>query len=206
MIAEPTFNYMSPQDYLDWEATQELKHEYIDGEVFAMTGGTIPHNLIALNLASTLRAFLRGKGCRVFIADVKVQLSERGPYHYPDVMVSCDERDRTAMKLIQYPCLIVEVLSPSTEAYDSPLETLRERGAKFRRYQQLSTLQEYVLVDATQMSVDRFSRLSDRKWELQTYSEGEVLEFTSIHWQGAIDLLYEDVVFEPSPSDQGSAN
>ena len=194
MIAEPHFNRMTVQEYLDWEANQELKHEYIHGEVFAMTGGTIPHNLIALNLASTLRAFLRGKDCRVFMADVKVQISATNSFHYPDVMVSCDERDRSAINLIQYPCLIVEVLSPSTEAYD--------RGEKFRRYRQLSALQEYVLVDATQMSVDRFSRLSDRKWELQSYSKGEVLELTSINWQGAINLLYEDVSLEPREPEQ----
>lgn len=194
MIAEPQFNRMTPQDYLDWEAIQELKHEYVDGDVFAMTGGTIPHNIVALNIAATLRGFLRGKNCRVFMADVKVQVSERGPYFYPDVMVSCDERDRTNTQLIQYPCLIIEVLAPSTEAYD--------RGEKFRRYRQLSNLQEYVLVDATQMSVDRFCRLSSRKWELQSYSEGEVLELTSIDWEGAIELLYEDVIFEPREPEQ----
>ncbi len=191
MIAEPNFKYRTPQEYLDWEATQEIKYEYIDGEVFAMTGGTIPHNLISGNLYALLKNHLRGKACRVFFADVKVQISEASSFHYPDVMVSCDERDRPAIQLIQYPCLIVEVLSPSTEAYD--------RGEKFRRYRQLPTLQEYVLVDATQMSVDRFSRLSERKWELQTYSGGEGLELNSVDWQGAIELLYEDVTFEVPP-------
>jgi Uma2 family endonuclease len=193
MIAEPRFNSMLPQEYLDWEVTQELKYEYIDGEVFAMTGGTIPHNLIAGNFYTLLKSHLRGKGCRVFISDVKVQISERGPYSYPDVMVSCDRRDRSAIQLIQYPCLIVEVLSPRTEAYD--------RGEKFRRYRQLPTLQDYVLVDATQLSVDCFSRLSPRKWELQTYSPGEILELTSLNWQGAIDQLYEEVSFEPREPD-----
>lgn len=194
MIAEPKFNPMTPQEYLDWEETQELKHEYIDGEVFAMTGGTIPHNLIALNLASALKAHLRGKGCRVFMADVKVQISERGPFHYPDVMVSCDQRDRNAIKLIQYPCLIVEVLSLSTEAYD--------RGDKFHHYQHLSTLQEYVLLDAEKISVDRYRRLSSRKWELQTYVAEETIELTSVDWQGAIELLYEDISFDRSEATQ----
>ncbi|WP_448599590.1 Uma2 family endonuclease [Thermoleptolyngbya sp.] len=188
MIAQPQSNRLSPQEYLEWEATQDIKHEYLDGEVFAMTGGTIAHNLIALNLASTLKAFLRGKGCRVFMSDVKVQVSERGAYFYPDVMVSCDERDRPAVNLIQHPCLIVEVLSPTTEAFD--------RGEKFRRYRQLSTLQEYVLIDATQISVDRFRRLSETHWELQSFAAEDTLELTSIDWQGAIALLYEDVSFE----------
>lgn len=193
MIAEPHFNYMTPQEYLEWEATQEFKHEYVDGEVFAMTGGTIPHNLVGGNLYALLKSHLRGKGCRVFIADVKVQIAEARSYCYPDVMVSCDERDREAIQLIQHPCLIVEVLSPSTEGYD--------RGEKFRRYRQLPSLQEYVLIDATQMSVDRFSRLSDRKWELQSYGEGEILELASINWQGEVELLYEDVTFEPREPD-----
>jgi Uma2 family endonuclease len=191
MIAEPQPHRLSPQEYLDWEATQDIKHEYLDGEVFAMTGGTIAHNLISGNFYALLKSHLRGKGCRVFIADVKVQVSERGAYFYPDVMVSCDERDRPAVNLIQHPCLIVEVLSPTTEAFD--------RGEKFRRYRQLSTLQEYVLIDATQISVDRFRRLSDTQWELQSFATEDTLELTSIGWQGAIALLYEDVIFESIP-------
>ncbi|GAB4155061.1 MAG: Uma2 family endonuclease [Cyanobacteria bacterium J069] len=190
MIAEPQFHRRSPQEYLDWEATQDVKHEYLDGEVFAMTGGTIAHNLISGNFYALLKSHLRGKGCRAFIADVKVQVSDRGAYFYPDVMVSCDERDRPAVNLIQHPCLIVEVLSPTTEAFD--------RGEKFRRYRQLSSLQEYVLIDANQVSVDRFRRLSETHWELQSFAAEETLELTSINWQGAIALLYEDVVFEPT--------
>ncbi|MFQ3618900.1 MAG: Uma2 family endonuclease [Cyanobacteriota bacterium] len=191
MIAEPQPHRLSPQEYLAWEATQDIKHEYLDGEVFAMTGGTIAHNLISGNFYALLKSHLRGKGCRVFIADVKVQVSERGAYFYPDVMVSCDERDRPAVNLLQHPCLIVEVLSPTTEAFD--------RGEKFRRYRQLPSLQEYVLIDATQISVDRFRRLSDKHWELQSFAAEDTLELTSIGWQGAIALLYEDVTFERIP-------
>ncbi len=147
MIAEPQFMPMSPQDYLAWEAQQDEKYAYVDGEVFAMTGGTIPHNLIAGNLFALLKSHVRQRGCRVFIADVKVQISHRGPYHYPDVMVSCDPRDKNAIKLIQYPCLIIEVLSPSTAAYD--------HHDKFTHYRQIPTLQDYVLIDAEKISIDR---------------------------------------------------
>ena len=188
MIANPQSNYIPPQDYLDWEATQEIKHAYVDGDVFAMTGGTVAHNLIALNLASALKAHLRGKGCRVFIADVKVEVSETGPYHYPDVMVSCDPRDNNAIKLIRYPCLIVEVLSPSTANYD--------RGDKFTHYRQIPTVQEYVLIDTHQISVDRYRRLAPDHWDLQTYSADSVLDLTSVDWQESIALLYEDVQFD----------
>jgi Uma2 family endonuclease len=119
------------------------------------------------------------------MADVKVQVSQRGPYHYPDVMVSCDPRDKTAVKLIQYPCLIVEVLSPSTADYD--------RGDKFTHYRQIPTLQEYVLIDAEQISIDRYRRLSARHWDLQTYIAGETLDLHSVDWQVPLDLIYEDV-------------
>ncbi len=195
MIAKPQSYYMTPQEYLEWEANQDMKYAYVDGEVYAMTGGTIPHNQIALNLASALKAHLRSKGCLVVMADVKVQVSESGPYHYPDVMVSCDPRDQTAIKLIRYPCLIVEVLSPSTEAFD--------RGDKFTHYRQIPTLQEYVLIDAEKISVDRYRRMGDRHWDLQTYIPGEALDLASVNWQDSLDLLYEDVQFvteTPSPT------
>lgn len=140
MIASPDHRPMSPQEYLAWEEEQPLKYEYIYGEAYAMTGGTLPHNSIAVNITTALRTHLRGKGCKVFMADAKVSVSEKGPYFYPDVVVSCEERDRRALKMVQYPCLILEVFSPGTEGYD--------RGDKFKFYRRLKTLQEYVLVDA----------------------------------------------------------
>jgi Uma2 family endonuclease len=118
MVAIPDRSYMSPEEFLEWEEQQDIKYEYINGEVFAMTGGTIPHTTIALNLAAGLKNHLRGGKCRPFMADAKVGISGNSPFHYPDVMVSCDQRDKQAIKFIQFPCLIVEVLSPSTEAYD----------------------------------------------------------------------------------------
>ena len=193
MIADPKFIPMSPQEYLEWEAEQDTKYAYVNGEVFAMTGGTSPHNIVAGNLFALLKTHLRGKGCRTFIADVKVQVSTNGPYHYPDIMVSCDPRDQNAVKLIRYPCLIVEVLSPSTAAYD--------QGDKFTHYRQISTLQEYVLLSADGVSCDRYRRLSARHWDLQTYIAGETLDLTSIDWQAPLDLLYEDVQLAP-PEDE----
>lgn len=189
MIAEPKFMPMSPQDYLAWEAQQDEKYAYVDGEVFAMTGGTIPHNLIAGNLFALLKSHARQRGCRVFIADVKVQISRNGPYHYPDVMVSCDARDKNAIKLIQYPCLIVEVLSPSTAAYD--------RSDKFTHYRQIPTLQDYVLIDAEKISIDRYRRIADRHWDVQTYLAGESLDLPSIDWEIPLERIYEDVPLSP---------
>ncbi|MCL1474480.1 Uma2 family endonuclease [Argonema antarcticum] len=188
MVANLDPKYMTPQEYLDWEEQQPIKYEYINGEVFAMTGGTIPHSAIAINLATSLKNHLRGGSCRVYGADAKVGISENGPFHYPDVAVTCDERDRQAIKAIYHPCLIVEVLSPSTESFD--------RGKKFQQYRRISNLREYVLISADQIMVECF-RLNERGlWELSTYVEGEEIYLSSVDFRCAIELLYEDVVFE----------
>ena len=187
MIASPDSKYMTPQEYLEWEEYQDIKYEYINGEVFAMTGVTIPHTSIALNLASAVKSHLRGGSCRPFMADAKVGVTENGPFHYPDVVVSCDERDRQAIKFIQYPCLIVEVLTPSTEAYD--------RGRKFMQYRRIQTLQEYVLIDAEKISLDCFRRNDKGIWELHPYEEGDEVHLTSVDFHFAISLVYEDVLF-----------
>ena len=131
---------MTPEEYLKWEATQETRHEYIAGEVLAMTGSSKPHNRIALNLATALDSHLEGKGCEVYISDVKMQLAAASAYHYPDLVVTCDRRDQNSTQVVQYPCLIVELLSPSTESYD--------RGGKFTHYRKLESLQEYVLIQS----------------------------------------------------------
>ncbi len=188
MIASPQFQYMSPQEFLEWEKTQELRYEYIDGEVFAMTGGTKPHNRIALNLATASDAFLAEKGCDIFIADVKVQLSPSGPYHYPDVVVTCDPKDRESIDLIEHPCLIVEVLSPSTEAFD--------RGKKFTRYRQLNSLQEYVLIQSDEIGVECFRRNDEGLWVLYTYGAKDTLYLESIGFSIPVEKLYRQVRFD----------
>ena len=186
MVVAKEHFYMTPEEYLEWEEKQPLKYEYMDGEVYAMTGGTIPHTAIALNLASTLKNHLRGRGCQTLMSDAKVQVSETGPYHYPDVVVSCDERDKKAFKFLQYPCLIIEVLSPSTEGFD--------RGKKFRNYRQIETLKEYVLVSADQKLVECF-RINDKGvWELYSFSENEELRLESIDFNFPVELIYEDVM------------
>lgn len=150
-----------------------------------MTGGTIPNGTIALNLATALKPHLRGSGCRVFNSDIKVGITEKGPFHYPNLSVSCDERDRAAIEFIEHPCLIVEVLSPSTEAYD--------RGGQFAHYRTIKTLQEYVLIDADRVSVECFRLNTGGKWELTHYLAGEEVELTSVTFHCPIALLYEDV-------------
>ena len=194
MVAVPDGEYLTPQDYLDWEEKQSIKYEYIDGEVFAMTGETIPHNDLAVNLTTALKNHLRGKGCKVSMADAKVGVSERGPFHYPDVMVTCDERDRRAMRVIYYPCLTVEVLSPSTEAKD--------RGKKFQNYRRISTLKEYVMISSEQKVIECFRLNEKGVLELYTYSEGDEVELKSVDFRCPIELVYEDVILEAVEEDE----
>jgi Uma2 family endonuclease len=176
---------MTIEEYLAWESQQEVRHEYVKGEVFAMTGGTIPHNDIALNVNRALYPHVRSQGCRINVSDVQVQVSPASPYYYPDIIVSCDSQDLNARKLIQSPKLIVEVLSPSTEA--------RDRGEKFGYYQTILSLQEYVLIDSEKIAVEAYRRGEGRMWLYYPYNSGDVISFNSLEFECAIELLYEGV-------------
>jgi Uma2 family endonuclease len=125
MVASPHPS-LSPDEYLQLEADSPIKHEYIDGEVYAMAGASDTHVTIALNLAALLRSHVRGSGCRVYIADMKARIEARDRFYYPDVMVTCDPRDQATATYKRFPKLVVEVLSDSTEAFD--------RGDKFTDY------------------------------------------------------------------------
>jgi Uma2 family endonuclease len=186
---------ISPQDYFAWEAEQELRYEYFDGQVFAMTGGTVAHGLIGLNLAAAIKTHLRGRGCLTLNSDCKIGISEAGPFVYPDVSVTCDARDRSAKQFSRYPCLIIEVLSPATEAYD--------RGGKFSLYRRLETLQEYVLVGSETKSVEVFRHNPEGIWQFIPYSEEQLVELTSIGLNLSFETIYEDVTLSESPT--GSA-
>lgn len=205
MIANPHPHRMSAHAYLDWEAQQPLKHEYLNGEAHAMTGGTLPHNDIAVNLTTVLKAHLRAKGCKVRMSDAKVEVSANGPYFYPDVVVSCDEQDRRALRAVKSPCLIIEVLSPGTEGFD--------RGEKFKQYRRLASLQDYVLVDSEKMIVDCYHRNEYGKWELTSYPpDDESLDkqhtdvyFPSIDFTCPLTAIYEDVELIESTTENNGA-
>ena len=194
MVAQPQ-PMLTPVEYLAWEAQQPFKYEYVDGQIMAMTGGTIPHNQIAVNLVALLKPHLRGQNCKVLSGDAKVAVSDNGPFYYPDVTVTCDSRDRAARNYICFPCLVVEVLSESTEA--------RDRGLKFRHYRQIETLQEYVLIDPDRFMVECYRRNERGNWELvntvtdvsdvSAAHEGLLLE--SVNLQVSVSQIYEDVVF-----------
>jgi Uma2 family endonuclease len=191
MIASPEPTYLTPEEYLQLEETSPVKHEYIDGYIYAMAGASDPHVTIALNLATLLRSHVRGSGCRVYIADMKAKIDSLNRYYYPDVMVTCDQRDQETSTYKKFPCLIVEVLSSSTEAFD--------RGDKFVDYQAIDTLEEYVLINTKRQRVECFKRGDNGLWILKSYTEQDKLfRLNSIGFEGAISDLYEDVVFEPT--------
>lgn len=190
MIASPQFP-LTAEDYLRIEAESLIKHEYINGDVYAMAGASDTHVTIALNLASLLRSHVRGSGCRVYIADMKARIEARNCFYYPDVMVSCDPRDQETSNYKRFPKLIVEVLSDSTEAFD--------RGDKFADYQALESLEEYVLINTRHQRVECFRRNADGLWVLQYYTpETHRFELHSVNFSDTLAALYEDVVLEPT--------
>lgn len=185
MVAVPIDHYVSPEDYLADEATRPNKHEYRDGYVYAMAGGTDAHVTIALNCWALLRGHLRNRNCRAYALDMKARIEALNCYYYPDVMVTCDERDRPTSLFKRYPCLIVEVLSEATEAFD--------RGDKFADYRQIESLQEYVLISQTRLQVEVFRRNEEGLWVLHPYGKGDRVSLTSVGWEGAIADFYEAV-------------
>ncbi|OKH40557.1 hypothetical protein NIES2119_02795 [[Phormidium ambiguum] IAM M-71] len=189
MIASPQPSYFTSEEYLEMEEQSPIKHEYIDGQIYAMAGASDSHVTIAGNLFALLRSHIRGSGCRVYIADMKARIESLNRFYYPDVMVTCDERDKQTPNHKQFPCLIVEVLSDSTEAFD--------RGDKFVDYQQLESLQEYVLINIKRQRVECFRRNNEGLWVLQFYTpEQQIFHLKSVSFEGTLAALYEDVTFE----------
>ena len=198
MVAPSDSLFLSPEEYLQQEEQSSIKHEYINGKVYAMAGTTDSHNTIAGNLYSLIRTHLRGTDCRVYFADIKVKLEKQNCFYYPDVLITCDRRDRETSTYKRFPKLIIEVLSDSTEAFD--------RGDKFNDYQAIENLQEYVLVNSKHQRVEVFRQNESRMWLYQSYSPINPTIFLQ-----SLDLtinfinLYEDVNVV-SPLSQSSIN
>lgn len=181
----------TPEEYFSWEEKQLERHELIDGLVYAMSGGTQNHSAIKLNVASLIRSHLRGGRCAVFNSDLKVNILNTPNYTYPDLSVTCDDRDREHPLYITYPCLIVEVLSDSTEAYD--------RGKKFEKYRRNPNLVDYVLVSSDEIAIDIYHKNDAGEWVILSCREGDRVEFQSINLSLPIEQLYEEIVFEIQP-------
>jgi Uma2 family endonuclease len=189
MIALSNNIPLTVEEYLKFEEESPIKHEYIDGEVYAMSGTTDTHNTIAGNLFTLIRNRLRGTNCRVYFADVKAQIEKRNRFYYPDLLVTCNPQDRETPTYKRFPKLIVEVLSNSTEAFD--------RGDKFNDYQTLDSLEEYVIVNTKHQRVEIFRRNDNGLWLLQTYTPKEqTFTLQSINLTASFLELYEDVELE----------
>jgi len=161
MIALKSDDYMTPEQYLEFEQSSDIKHEYIDGEVYAMAGTGGVHNIISGNLYMNLRNSLQGSTCRTYFADMKVKLGLGQKFFYPDLVITCDQRDEPILSYVTFPSVIIEVLSESTEHFD--------RGKKFQYYRTIPSLQEYILVSSQEYLVECFRRNKNDLWTLQTY-------------------------------------
>jgi Uma2 family endonuclease len=189
IAAKDHFPHFTPEEYFAWEEQQLERHEYIDGEVYAMSGGTQNHSDIGGNFLVLLKSHLRGGSCKTLNSDCRVNIIGTSNYVYPDVSVTCDSRDRETPQYITYPCLIVEVLSDTTEAYD--------RGNKFVKYRQNPLLSDYILVSSKEIAVDLYHKNEQGDWIILNYRAGDTIQLKSIGLKFAIEQIYEDIVFTP---------
>jgi Uma2 family endonuclease len=191
---------VSEEEYLRLEAQSPIKHEYINGEMFAMTGGTLRHNTIALNVAAALRNHLRDTACRAFINDVRVRVERTHSYYYPDLLVSCARGAQTmdlSAVTVEDPVLVIEVLSPTTEATD--------RREKLLAYRTLASLSEYVLISQDEARIEIHRRRGDIGWERIEYSGPETVELASVGLQIGMGEIYEGVPIEALMREPGQS-
>jgi Uma2 family endonuclease len=151
---------LTPEEYLAIERQAGTRSEYLDGEMFAMTGGSRNHNLIVLNVGRELSLQLKKRPCETYVSDQRVRVPATGLYTYPDIIVVCEEPrfEDVELETLLNPTLLIEVLSPTTEAYD--------RGRKFEHYQTIQTLSEYVLVSQDSFRVEQYLRQDGNRWLL----------------------------------------
>ena len=185
---------MNSEEFLAWELVQTDRHEFVGGEVFAMAGAEARHVLVSMNVAMALRLHLKGTPCRTYMSDMKLQSQNACDFFYPDVMVSCTESAAQGTQFMREPRLLVEVLSPSTAAYD--------RGAKFAHYRRFDSLQEVALIDLDLRRTDVFRRGADGLWVLHAFEAGETVRFASVDLALAAADLFAEVEDEPSPPQQ----
>ncbi|MDP2904065.1 MAG: Uma2 family endonuclease [Methylovulum sp.] len=189
MTALKKLAYLNEQDYLALEHAADTRHEYVDGQLYAMAGASERHNRIAGNVFFQLRAASRGGHCGVFISDMKLKLAWHKAYYYPDVMLVCNAHDNNGYYK-QQPCFIAEVLSPSTANID--------RREKLLAYQKIPSLRYYLLINANQSQVDYFVRDAQDEWQTAFLEADETLTIDCENYHAVLRLcdIYEDVVFD----------
>jgi Uma2 family endonuclease len=189
IAAKDNASHLTPEEYFTWEEKQLEKHELIDGQVYPMTGGSVNHSRIAIRFATMVDTHLDASSCIIGNSDLRVNILGTNNYTYPDISVTCDDRDKTTTQYITYPCLIIEVLSKTTEAYD--------RGGKFRMYQNNPVLKDYLLVSSTAMEIDLYHKNDAGQWMIINYGEGDTIELKSINLSFPIEQIYRGLNLEP---------
>ena len=171
---------------------QTERHEYVDGEIFAMVGARSTHNTITLNAYAYLRPALRGSPCRIHCLDLKLRVNAKGDFLYPDLMVTCDARDRPPVedRFVSHPWLVAEVLSDSTAAYD--------RGRKFELYRTVETLTHYLLIEQTRPHAELFFKNEQGLWVLQPLQVDGVIPIERLGQPWPVASLFEGVDFTPA--------
>jgi Uma2 family endonuclease len=178
----------TPDEYLEFEVNSDTRHEYINGEIIPMTGGTPEHNEIASILNAALRVSLKGKPYSIFVADQRLWIPDRALYTYPDVMVVPRplERQQGRTDTIINPVMIAEVLSKSTKSYD--------RDEKFAAYRTIPTFREYLLIDQYKLQVEQYSKTESHKWVFTEYNGIESqISLLSIPFEICLADLYESI-------------
>ncbi|HLG16409.1 MAG TPA: Uma2 family endonuclease [Blastocatellia bacterium] len=179
---------MTVAEYLESEKNGTVRHEYLDGDIYAMSGASKRHNLVANNLNSGLREGLRGGPCQVFFVDVKVYIEAVNTFYYPDVVVACDPEDNDEY-FVRRPVLVVEVQSPSTAAID--------RREKLMAYRKLESLREYLLLSQDAISAEVFRRDEQGDWWSEQLGSDSELRLESVGLALPLQALYEGVEFAP---------
>ncbi len=176
------------EEYFALEETSEIRHEYFDGEVFAMAGGTLNHNRLTRRVANLVERQAKNH-CAVFTENVKLEVIQNFYYPYPDVMLTCNPFDLRQKNKIAHPSLIVEVLSTSTEKYD--------KTTKLKKYKAISSVQYYMLVSQYEMSVELYSRVNDFLWNYEEFTEqNATINLEKLDITISLSDVYENIIFE----------
>lgn len=190
-MGAPEIKYFTEKEYLDSERLALDKHEFYKGDIFAMSGASISHNIIAMNCYIDLGTKLKGKNCMPFGSDLRIHIPKNTLYTYPDISIICGEIEKTDDKFdtVTNPSVIIEILSESTKNYD--------KGGKFTLYRDIESLKEYILIDSEAVMVEKFIKNSDNSWQLTEYKKMEehfTIETVAI--QIELTTVYQGVQFK----------
>lgn len=190
-IKKHSSTLLTVEEYFLLEEKSDIRHEYLDGNIYAMAGGTLNHNELVLNFATLLREAFRKKGCRVFAESVNLEAVKHFYYPYPDVLLTCTAEDIKAKHIVAAPSLIVEVLSESTEEKD--------RSFKLITYQKIPSVIYYVLVSQYSYQVEVYSRVPNSDdWLYRLYENPESsITFSQLNFKLSLANLYDGIIFEP---------